>query len=152
MPGLDGDITVNSLNITGAINHFGIRRAAGVFLHHRVIACQHIAMQVLDAVGVKGEIITRIQQGGVDDRTCRVQEQIARRAGKTVEDDTAPAGRADVPARLQSAAGVHGNLAAGKRSGTTACRKLAVIRQLTRRVRGNAVTLQGGIVGDIPGY
>ena len=66
MSGFNGDIAVNSLNIPGAIHHLGIRRTAGISLHHQVIAHQHIPPQVLNTVGKQRQIVTRVQQRGID--------------------------------------------------------------------------------------
>ncbi len=97
MPGLNRNIAVLRLDITGGIHHFRICITRRVFLHPQAIARENIAALV---GGVERQVIGRIEQCGIDDIARCGERQAAAGAGKTVHDDITAARNSHIAAAL----------------------------------------------------
>ena len=85
MPGFDGDITILCFDIAGGVDHFAVGISRRISLHPQIVACEDIAALVGNGVGIKRQIICRVQQRRINDSARRIERQRTTRAGETID-------------------------------------------------------------------
>ena len=99
--GVDGDIAVRGLDAARAVNDFSICRPCCILLHPQVVSGQDIAIRVMNAVSKQLQVVTGVNQRGIEQGACGSHRQTARRAGEAVYGDIAPRGKLHIAARLK---------------------------------------------------
>ncbi len=85
MPGFDGDITVLGFDIAGGVDHFAVGISRRISLHPQIVACEDIAALIGNGVGIKRQIICRVQQRRINDSAWCIERQRTTRAGETID-------------------------------------------------------------------
>ena len=87
MAGINGDITACGLNRTGAVNNFSVCLPDCILLHPEAVIRKNIAVYVVDTCSKQRDIIARINQPRIQQRTGGRHRQTARCTGETVDGD-----------------------------------------------------------------
>ena len=145
---LNENIAVRGLNGPRAIDDFLICRPLFVLLHPQAVARKNIAVKVMYSVSKQLQVISRVNQRGIEQGACGTHRQTARCAGKATDGDIAARSQFYIAARLKRAGGVQQNVLRTEGAAAAAHGERFIVGERTASTEDNGITLYYAVVGD----